>query len=66
MEDAPLKKLVVVGGHQIELYSLDGMSWSSNLRELRERERQRQKDAEREKRYAQRIFKRAKGYLDQL
>jgi hypothetical protein len=64
-DDSPLKKLITVQGVAVELFSIDGgQTWSSNLKQLREREKRIEKDRARERRYAQRIFKR--GYLSHL
>jgi hypothetical protein len=57
MEDA-LKKIIVVCGKEIEVFSLDGgLSWSSDLRQLRLREKLREREMRRQQRYARQIFK---------
>jgi hypothetical protein len=43
MEGAPFKKVITVGGQEFELYSLDGIAWSSDLGQLRAREIRRAK-----------------------
>jgi hypothetical protein len=39
-----LKKIVVVHGHRVELHSLDGETWGTDLVQLQERIKQREKE----------------------
>jgi hypothetical protein len=59
--DAPLKKIITVHGQQIVMHSLDGEIWSSDLRQLRERERQREKRNAKVVSEAKRFFKNRVG-----
>lgn len=56
MERDALKKTIVVGGQRVELYSLDGATWSSDLPQLRERMKRREEEQAR-------VLGRAKKYL---
>jgi hypothetical protein len=44
MEEATLKKVVMVHGHRVELHSLDGETWGTDLVQLRQRMEQREKE----------------------
>lgn len=56
MEEA-LKKLVTIHGKTVELYSLDGQSWSSDLRQLQKRMEQRRRENDKVVRDAAKFFK---------
>jgi hypothetical protein len=42
--DAPLKKVVTVCGQRVELFSIDGTSWSSDLKQLEKRMKEKAKE----------------------
>ena len=42
--ESTLKKVVIVHGQRVELFSVDGESWSTDLAQLQERMEQREKE----------------------
>jgi hypothetical protein len=64
VEANTLKKTIIVHGETVELYSLDGEIWATDLRQVKRRMEQRAKLTKRALREAKKIFK--GGYLSKV